>query len=232
MMSRTVRCAPLLICLALFLQGCQTAPVEPEPAPEPVVETPTPEPEPANPVVEPAPEPEPVVPVEVTEPEPVVPPVVVCEPPPARPEPAAPARPKTVLPILGGIEYVSVQPPGLRLKARLDTGANTSSIDARDIREFERDGRTWVKFQLVDRSTEKAVEVSRPVVRSATLRGSNTRRYVVTLKTRIGSIDQFTEFSLVDRSSNIYPVLIGRNYLRDQALVDVARRFTVKNTAK
>jgi hypothetical protein len=197
------------------------------------VEVPAQEPEPAPPAVEPTPEPEPapVVPVEIEEPAPVTPAPVVCEPPPPPAKPAAPERPKSVLPILGGIEYVAIDPPGVRLKARLDTGATTSSLDAREIREFERDGKAWVKFQLLDRKTGKSTEVSRPVVRSAALNGGG-RRYIVSLKATIGTIDQFTEFSLADRSSYNYPVLIGRNFLRDQALVDVARHFTVKNAKK
>lgn len=228
MTSRIWRLAPLLLCLAALLQGCQSAPVEPAVSPQ--TELPAPEPEPVPPALEPAPEPEPAPPVpeEVVEPAPPAPAPVVCKPPPPPPKPAAPERPKSVLPILGGIEYVTIDPPGISMKARLDTGATTSSLDARDIREFERDGKTWVKFQLVDRKSGQATDVSRPVVRSAAITNGG-RRYIVSLKATIGSIEQFTEFSLADRSTYNYPVLIGRNFLRDQALVDVARRFTIKN---
>ncbi|MBP8925733.1 MAG: ATP-dependent zinc protease [Pseudomonadales bacterium] len=230
MTSRISCLAPMLLCLAVLLQGCQSVPVES--AAPPQTELPAPEPEPVPPALEPAPEPEPEpappVAEEIVEPAPPAPAPVVCEPPPPPPKPAAPERPKSVLPILGGIEYVAIDPPGIRMKARLDTGATTSSLDARDIREFERDGKTWVKFQLIDRKTGQVTDVSRPVVRSAAIINGG-RRYIVSLKATIGSIDQFTEFSLADRSTYNYPVLIGRNFLRDQALVDVARRFTVKN---
>lgn len=231
MTSRISRLAPMLLCLAVLLQGCQSAPVKPATPPQ----TELPAPEPAPPALEPTPEPEPEpVPAppaqeEIVEPAPPEPAPVVCEPPPPAPKPPEPERPKSVLLILGGIEYVAIDPPGLRMKARLDTGATTSSLDARDIREFERDGKTWVKFQLIDRKSGQATEISRPVVRSAAIANGGGRRYVVSLKATIGSIDQFTEFSLADRSTYNYPVLIGRNFLRDQALVDVARRFTIKN---
>ena len=76
-------------------------------------------------------------------------------------------------------------------------------------------------------STGQSVEVSRPVVRSiAPKDGANSKRYIVSLKVTIAGISQFTEFALTDRSSSAYPVLIGRNFLRDQAVVDVGRRFT------
>ena len=113
------------------------------------------------------------------------------------------------------------------LEARLDTGTAGSVIDARNAREFERDGKTWVKFTLVDPATSKAIEVSRPVVRSSPIKDLSARRYVVTLHIRLGEIDQYTELSLADRSGQSHPLILGRNFLRDQALVDVSRRFTV-----
>ena len=141
--------------------------------------------------------------------------------------PRAARAPQTALAVLGAIEHVRIEPPGLQLTARLDTGAAGSSLHALDVREFERDGKTWVKFQLVDARTGQNVEVSRPVVRSVGAKdASGPKRYVVSLKATIAGVAQFTEFALTDRSSYSYPVLIGRNFLRDQAVVDVGHRFT------
>jgi hypothetical protein len=231
--------APLLFCLAgaVALPGCQLAPVE-QPRPPVEVQRPPELPEPVEtaPTAEEKPVEEPVItppaPVEVEEPGPPPAPVV-CEPPPPTPRAAEPARPKTELPILGALEYVRIDPPGLRLKARIDTGATTSSLDARNLREFERDGKPWVKFLVVDRSSGEATEISRPVVRTTRIKGPETaKRYIVKLKAVIGEIEQYTEFTLYDRSAFNYPVLIGRNFLRDQAIVDVGRRYTVGNPPK
>lgn len=231
MMSRNRCVAALCISLALLLQGCGTTPEKPEsptptatpaPAPEPLPQPPAatvtppeqPPAPPAGPVTpeEPAPEPEPVV---------------CTPPPPPPPAPAKRAPPQTALAVLGAIEHVRIEPPGLQLTARLDTGAPGSSLHALDVREFERDGKTWVKFQLVDATTGQNVEVSRPVVRSIALKdAANAKRYIVSLKATIAGVAQFTEFALTDRSSYSYPVLIGRNFLRDQAVVDVGHRFT------
>jgi len=229
MTSRTPSAAWLAFCLAVLLTGCETAPVTP--APPIVVETPPTQPAPEPPVdvvVTPQPEPSPE-PVEIEEPAPTPPPPpVACEPP-LPPEPSGPERPKTVLPIFGTLEYVVLDPPGITLKARLDTGLSTSSLRASDIREFERDGKLWVKFLLEDGASDQSVEVSRAVVRTVTLKTpANGRRYIVTLKASIGGVEHFTDFMLSDRSASSYPVLIGRNFLRDQALVDVGRRYTVQ----
>jgi hypothetical protein len=229
-MSRTSRYAPPLVLLAALLTACQTAPVAtPPPAePTPPAQTePQPQPEPPTPAPQPEPEPAPA-PVEVQEPEPAPPAKVVCEPPPAaKPAPVLPQRPPSVLPILGAYELVTLDPPGLRLKARLDTGTTASTLDARDAREFERDGKPWVKFTLSDRESGQSSEVSRPLVRTVPTK-NGTRRFVVSLRTRLGNIDQFTEFQLADRSGSSTPVVLGQNFLRDQALVDVARRYTVQ----
>lgn len=113
-----------------------------------------------------------------------------------------------------------IEPPGIAYRARLDTGRALSTLHAVDVREFERDGKAWVRFQLLDRKQNAAVEVSRPVVR--TVGG----RHVVSLKATIAGVSQFTDFVLSDRAQSSYPALIGRNFLRDQAVVDVGRRFT------
>ncbi len=219
--------APAILLLALsLLAGCAaptavkpTEPVETAPA-TPVEPPPAPAPEPEP---EPAPEP---APPPITEPEPAKPPVVVCEPPPP-PAPAERPRSPTALAILGEIERVMLDPPGLVMPARIDTGTAGSLLDARNVREFERDGKTWVKFLLGGASNAEAPEVSRPLLRSATLR-SGARRYVVSLRVRLGEIDQYVEFSLGDRSGQTHPMVLGRNFLRDQAVVDVSRRFTIQ----
>jgi hypothetical protein len=233
-MSRTPCLAPLLFCLAALLAGCETVPAGTAAPQAPVTEVappaqPAAPPETTVPAQTPAPEPVPEPPVEVKkpEPEPAPAPILVCPPPP-KPQPTSPQRPPSVLPVLGDVENVVIEPPGLRLEARLDTGIAGSQIDARGIHEFERDGKPWVKFLLPGPSPETPVEVSRPVVRTtAPKQAGGAKRYVVSLRTTLGRIDQFTEFTLADRSAQAHPVVLGRNFLRDQALVDVARRFTV-----
>ena len=66
-------------------------------------------------------------------------------------------------------------PYGVAVKMKLDTGALTSSLDARDLKHFKKDGKPWVRFNLVltDANTDKVVRrsVERPVERSVTVRG-------------------------------------------------------------
>ena len=129
--------------------------------------------------------------------------------------------------ILGEEESVSIQPPGIVLRARIDTGADTSSIDARGIEEFERDGKKWVKFILINRTTNKEypleAEISRhtKIVQSS-MPDASVKRIVVKLKLTLGDHSDLSEFTLTNREHMEFPVLIGRNVLKDIALVDVS----------
>lgn len=129
---------------------------------------------------------------------------------------------------LGQIEYVDIMPIGFRQKARIDTGAETTSIDALDIVEFERDGRSWVQFSVKDRNTGESVMLKAPVERTVLIKQhgvENVRRQVVTLTLAIGEMKDEIEVTLADRENFEYPILVGRNFLQGRALVDVSRKF-------
>lgn len=131
--------------------------------------------------------------------------------------------------IIGSTEWIFMAPPGQHYQARVDSGAETSSMSAREIREYERDGDQWVSFVFQHESTEDAVELELPVVRTVIVRQPGTdeadRRVVVELDIRLGERLQRTEFALTDRSRMSYPVLLGRAFLRDLYVIDVARSY-------
>jgi hypothetical protein len=130
--------------------------------------------------------------------------------------------------VIGGVEKVLLSPPGQLFEARIDTGAESASLDARNIQEFERDGNRWVRFSIVDRETDELIEIERRVVRYVrilqSLSDQPERRPVVRLRITLGDHSQTAEFTLSDRSHLSYSVLIGRNVLQDLMLVDVSRK--------
>jgi len=129
--------------------------------------------------------------------------------------------------IVGAVETVTIDPPGVRLKARVDSGANTSSLDARDLVIFERDGDRWVRFKLRPVNDVEGVEVERPVKRFVRVSQTNSpeadRRPVVEMSIELGGVKDLIDFNLRDRSRMTYPVLLGRRYLSDRALIDISR---------
>ncbi|OEY67007.1 ATP-dependent zinc protease [Marinobacter sp. X15-166B] len=143
--------------------------------------------------------------------------------------------------IVGEREKILLADTGVVYTARIDSGAETSSLDARNITRFERDGKNWVRFDVPTPSTNKDeaptfTTLEREIVRNVRIIQSNTdsyeRRAVVELQFAIGNYQQKAEFTLSDREHLTFTVLIGRNILRDVALVDVGKEFTTEIPAE
>lgn len=127
--------------------------------------------------------------------------------------------------LIGRIEWVSLPELKIKHKARIDTGAKTTSMHAENIEEVEQRGELFVKFQTVDEDGKK-VEVVRKV--DMTQKVSNTsgfvsKRYVVKEKVKLGNIEREVLVNLNDRSKMDYKFLVGRNLLLGRFIVDVAR---------
>lgn len=145
---------------------------------------------------------------------------------------AAPAdareRSKT---IFGYVERVVVSEQGLSLKAKLDTGAETSSLDARNIKRFRRNGERMVRFDVPDPETGQLVTLERPLARVVRIRqndGPYQARPVVRMWLCIGHVLQRVDVNLVDRADFIYPLLIGRSAMRGAIIVDPEMTYTAR----
>lgn len=134
--------------------------------------------------------------------------------------------------IVGEVENFYLAGPQLIYKARIDSGAETSSIDARNITRFERDGGNWVRFDVPVPGAEEFVtlekEISRRVKVIQASADEAERRVVVELQFSIGDHQQVAEFTLADRSNLSYQALIGRNVLRDVMLIDVGKEYATE----
>ena len=132
--------------------------------------------------------------------------------------------------IIGAIEWLYMDPPGRHFRARIDSGAETSSLSAADVVEFERDGDDWVRFTFTHDNAEESVEFELPIKRTVLIRQPGVdepeRRFVIELDIRLGDQLQTTAFTLTDRSKMTYPVLLGRAILMDLYVVDVSQSYT------
>lgn len=131
------------------------------------------------------------------------------------------------LPVIGAVEWATVEPPGARLEARVDTGVDTTSLFTPDIRTLEKDGERYVEFDLVDPESGEVKKVEAELHRSVKLKrsdGTFERRYVVRLWVSVGENRSLIDVSLAERDVSQYPLLIGRNFLTDVAIVDVSRQ--------
>jgi hypothetical protein len=128
---------------------------------------------------------------------------------------------------VGWTEIVSIFPGGMKVKAKLDTGADNSSLNARNIDYFDRDGERWVRFRF--RNFEDRYQViEAKTIRTATIKRlgqAPVDRPVIRLGICIGNTYKQTEVNLTDRSGFNYQMLIGRSFLAGSFLVDAELRF-------
>ncbi|MEE6390023.1 MULTISPECIES: ATP-dependent zinc protease [Microbacterium] len=133
--------------------------------------------------------------------------------------------------LTGWREWVSLPDLGVDwIKAKIDTGARTSSLHAFDIREFARDGEAWVRFRVKpwQDSQEDAVVVESPIHDRRAVRSSSghaQERLVVQLMIRLVDREVMAEVTLSNRDEMGFRMLIGREALRRGYVVDPARSF-------
>jgi hypothetical protein len=116
------------------------------------------------------------------------------------------------------------------VKAKVDTGARTSTLHAYDIAEHSRGGERWVSFRFhpVQRDEETTVEAEAPLVDRRTVTASNGRselRYVVATEIVIDGRRLPIELTLTRRDEMGFRMLLGRRALRGQFVVDPKRSF-------
>jgi hypothetical protein len=150
----------------------------------------------------------------------------------AAPKPQASPKQKV---IMGWLESVFIKPWNRRLTAKLDTGAKTSSLHADKIEHFTRNGEDWVRFELGDIEDRQLppITAEKPLVRTVNIKCKGddcqpSKRDVVVLTVCKNGRDYEAEFNLVDRSNFNYPVLLGRSFLKEVALVDADATFLFK----
>lgn len=129
--------------------------------------------------------------------------------------------------VLGGVEQVYLPTLKFKALARIDTGAATSSLDARNIELTRLDGEDWVSFSLPNQNGQA---YRYPLVRIARVRQAASSepqlRPVIKLPIHLAGQLHEAEFSLTNRSHLNYPLLIGRSVLINlNALVDVNQQY-------
>lgn len=216
------------VVVSLALAACTTS-VKPERAPAsveaaPILPEPTQCPEPQL-MQEPAPL------IKPSSPKPV--PVTLPEK--ASVPPAIPAcTPDTDKLIVGRAEWVEIK-GGPRSQARIDSGATTTSLGVKEQQRFQRDGKPWVRFVIESRETGKTYVFKRPLLKTTKIKsrsGDAYERPEVEMTLTLGSLTKTLSVNLADRAHFTYPVLIGRDFLANDTLIDVSQEFRLlKDTA-
>ena len=132
---------------------------------------------------------------------------------------------------LGWRERLALPQLGIdMLKAKLDTGARSSSLHVDTLETFERAGATWLRFWLtIGRRHPRVVQceaqaLGRRVVTDTG--GHGTERWFVRTDVSLAGACYPIEVSLTDRRHMLFPMLLGRSALLGRFAVDPSLSYT------
>lgn len=129
--------------------------------------------------------------------------------------------------VAGWTENVWLTDQNVKLRAKLDTGAKSSSIHAEEIEAYARGEEQWVRFSIQSESGAR-MRIESPVARYASIKRAGTdtqKRIVIKLAICLGGHSKSTDFTLTNRTGMNYPILIGREFLSDKFLVSSTLEF-------
>ena len=129
---------------------------------------------------------------------------------------------------IGWVEKVAVNDPAIILHAKIDTGAENSSLHAADYVIFTKEGQVWVRFNITTEGGETLL-LEKPVERFAKIKQkvgeSENQRPIVKLKLCLGNKIMEAYVNLVNRERFSYPLLIGRSFLAGSFVVDAESTY-------
>jgi ribosomal protein S6--L-glutamate ligase len=133
--------------------------------------------------------------------------------------------------IIGSQEWCSFENLNIpSIKARIDSGAKTSSIQSTNIKKFKKGKESWVSFDvnpiqdnlsIVVHCESKIVDVR--IVKSSS--GITDKRFVIMEKVQIGNNSFEIELTLANRDGMDFRMLLGREAMKDRFIVDPSKHY-------
>ena len=132
---------------------------------------------------------------------------------------------------IGSEEWVSLSELNIPyIKARIDSGAKTSSLHALNIQAYQKEGQAWVSFDVYPIQNDgkckvkcNALVTDKRVVKSST--GNREQRFVIQTFMSLGNHTWSIELTLTNRDSMGYRMLLGREAMKGRLIVDPEESF-------
>lgn len=123
------------------------------------------------------------------------------------------------------------------IKARVDSGARTSSIHAYDIKTYTHQGQKWVRFEAHPLQKNKRTRIfceapliDRRNVKSSS--GESEKRHVISTTLRLGEEEWKVEVTLTNRDSMGYRMLLGREAMNGRVLIDPSASYCLGKVSR
>lgn len=132
---------------------------------------------------------------------------------------------------IGWREWVRLPELGtFSVKAKIDTGARSSSIHAVSLKYLANNGATRVRFAIhpLQRSAKETHWAEADILEFREIRSSSghiTRRPVIVTQLQIGESQWPIELTLANRDEMGFRMLLGREALRERCLIDPGKSF-------
>ena len=123
---------------------------------------------------------------------------------------------------IGWIEPVTMKNGSILLQAKMDTGADSSSLNATDIKKFTKDGDEWIRFTITSRQGDE-YHLEKKVIKYIKIKRKllvAQKRPVIKLNVCLAGKKKEVMVNLANRTNYKYPMLIGRNFLSGDFLID------------
>lgn len=153
-------------------------------------------------------------------------------------EPGVGTRTRPNRPVIGWREWVSLPDLGVRaIKAKVDTGARSSTLHAFDVQRFRRRGAPWVRFRMhpIQRDDARVVIAEARLLDSRLVRDSGGRqesRLVIDTDVMLGAERWAIELTLTNRDEMGFRMLLGRAAVRRRFVVDPASSYVIGKRPK
>ncbi|MEM7263400.1 MAG: RimK/LysX family protein [Planctomycetota bacterium] len=135
------------------------------------------------------------------------------------------------LPIIGWREWLALPDLSVpRIKAKVDTGARSSSLHAHEIETFRRRGRDFVRFEIhpVQRKRKPVVRAEAELLEMRKVKSSGghvTLRPVIMTSVALLGQEWEVELTLATRDAMGFRMLLGRQAIRGRMVVDPGRSY-------
>jgi hypothetical protein len=138
---------------------------------------------------------------------------------------------KSELPVIGWREWIGLPGLGIKsIKAKVDTGARSSSLHAVDLEQFDQGGEPYVRFKVHprQRNMDRVVEVAAKVLEFRPIRSSSgevSMRPVIVTEVKLLGVSWPVELTLADRTEMSFRMLLGREAFRRRFVVDAGASY-------